>query len=82
MNVLFQKCEIQKIYWAIIEEWLDLLFGYLVYYIDKDCICNVVYVFVCFCNKDVKKFEFDYELIVEVGNYYLFKVNLLIGCFY
>ena len=79
MNALFQKREIQKTYWAITEERPDPLSGHLVHYIDKDRTRNVAHASVRPRNKDAKKSELDYELIAEVGNHHLLKVNPLTG---
>ncbi len=79
MNELFKQRQIQKTYWAITEERPDPLQGHLVHYIDKDRSRNVAHASVRQRNKSAKKSELDYELIAEVGNHHLLRVNPLTG---
>ncbi len=75
MNRLFQERAIEKTYWAITEQRPEPLNGRLVHYIDKDRERNVAHASLRKRNKDAKESSLDYELVSEIGNHHLLKVN-------
>ncbi len=81
MNELFKNRKIEKTYWAITAERPDPIQGHLTHYILKNTEKNVAKAYDKVGNrtKDAKKADLDYELIGEVGNLHLLKVNPLTG---
>lgn len=81
MNELFKNREIEKTYLAITQERPDPISGHLTHFILKDKSKNVAKAYDKIGNrtKDAKKSDLDYELIGEVGNLHLLKVNPITG---
>ncbi len=81
MNELFKNRLVEKTYYAITAERPDPIQGHLTHYILKDKSKNVAKAYDKVGNrtKDAKKSDLDYELIGEVGNLHLLKINPLTG---
>ena len=81
MNELFKNRKITKAYFAITAERPNPIQGHLTHYILKDKSRNVAKAYLKTGNrtKEAKKSDLDYELISEVGNLHLIKVNPLTG---
>ncbi|MCB9080724.1 MAG: RluA family pseudouridine synthase [Lewinellaceae bacterium] len=81
MNELFRERQIEKTYWAIVDDRPDPLVGTLVHYIDKDTNRNIAKALDQPSNrhKDAKRSELTYEMIVDLEGKYLLKVNPLTG---
>ena len=81
MNALFQSRQVKKTYLAVTAERPDPISGHLTHYILKDRVKNVAKAYEKIGNrtKEAKKSELDYELIGEVGNLHLLKINPLTG---
>lgn len=78
MSKLFQNKQIQKIYYAVCKNRPAELSAKLTHYLSKDETSNKVKV----RSNDVagsKKAELEYEVIGDVDNGVLFKINLLTG---
>ncbi|MDF9800233.1 23S rRNA pseudouridine1911/1915/1917 synthase [Catalinimonas alkaloidigena] len=78
MNQLFQKKEVQKIYWAVVSRRPESPEGKLVHWLRKDSSRNVTKPF----NKEVaesKKAELDYALKAQQKDDYLLEVKPLTG---
>lgn len=77
MNELFRDRKIQKTYFAVTAERPNPIQGHLTHYILKDTKKNVAKAYDKVGNrtKAAKKSDLDYELIGEVGNLHLLKVN-------
>jgi len=78
MNELFKKREIEKTYWAITNKRPYPLSATLEHYLEKDTRKNFVHAY----NQsrgNAKKATLDYELIGELGEHHLLKVNLHTG---
>ncbi len=81
MNKMFAERDIEKIYWAVTHHRPDPFEGHLTHYIVKDSSRNIIKVFDTLSSraKNAKLAELDYELIAEIGENFLIKVNLLTG---
>ncbi len=78
MSKLFQEKKINKIYYAIVAERPQNLSGKLTHYLVKDESVNKVKA----SSKETKgskKAELEYEVVGELGNSILLKINLLTG---
>lgn len=74
MNAMFQKKQVQKTYWAIVEDKPSTDSGSLSDYLKKNDKQNKSYV----VNKDTsgaKHAELDFKLIASSDRYYLLEVN-------
>jgi 23S rRNA pseudouridine1911/1915/1917 synthase len=81
MNKLFHDREIDKTYWAVTANRPDPLQGHLVHYLVKDHEKNISKALdqPSNRNKDAKKAELDYELIMQVGDNCLLEVHPITG---
>lgn len=81
MNKIFAGREVQKTYWAIVGSRPEPLSGHLTHYISKDTSKNIVKAFdqLSNRNKDAKRADLDYELIAELGEHFLLKIDLQTG---
>lgn len=81
MNRMFHDREVQKTYWAITIERPDPLTGTLVHYLTKDRERNIAKAYDQPSRraKGAKKSELTYELIGEIGEHHLLRVNPLTG---
>jgi 23S rRNA pseudouridine1911/1915/1917 synthase len=77
MNQIFQERDIQKLYLAITENRPDPLSGTITDYLKKDAEKNVVKRFPNPSKRpsDAKLSVLDYELMAEIGDNHLLKVN-------
>ena len=77
MNAMFREQEIEKTYYAVVEElpveWQDTL----VHYIEKDKAKNISKAFDFKSNraKNAKRSELSYEVLSNLGNHTVLKVN-------
>ncbi|MDG1297923.1 MAG: RluA family pseudouridine synthase [Saprospiraceae bacterium] len=77
MNAMFREQEVEKTYYAVVEElpieWKDTL----VHYIEKDKAKNVskAYDFQSNRAKNAKRSELSYEVLSNLGNHTVLKVN-------
>ena len=81
MNKLFQNREVKKTYLAITKERPNPLSGQLTHYILKDRARNVAKAYEKVGNrtKEAKKSELDYEMVAEIDNHHLIRVNPITG---
>ncbi len=81
MNDLFKERKIEKTYLAITAERPEPIEGHLMHYILKDTTKNIAKAYDKTGNrtKAAKKSDLDYELIGEVGNLHLIKINPITG---
>lgn len=81
MNDLFKERKIEKTYFAITAVRPDPIQGHLTHYILKNNEKNVAKAYDKIGNrtKAAKKSDLDYELIGEVGNLHLLKINPITG---
>ena len=81
MNKIFAEREVKKTYWAIVGRRPDPFNGHLTHYILKDTSKNVVKAFDTMSSraKGAKQADLDYELIAEIDDSYLLKINLQTG---
>ncbi len=78
MNEMFKKNEINKTYWAIVKLIINKTSGKLEDYLIKNSKQNKSYV-TSSLNKKAKKAILHYELILNLDNYSLLKINLETG---
>ena len=78
MNKLFQLRQIQKTYWAIVNERPKKLNAKLVHHLVKDHHNNTVKAFTRPQSKS-KQAELSYQLIAEVGEHHLLEVRPVTG---
>ncbi len=81
MNKLFHDRMVEKTYWAVTSRRPDPLKGHLVDYLIKDASKNLAKALdrPSNRNKDAKRAELDYELIMQVGDNCLLEVHPLTG---
>lgn len=81
MNKIIADRQIEKTYWAVTGARPKPIVGSLTHYLLKDHEKNKTKVFDRPSNrsKDAKKSELDYELIGEIGDCFLLKINLKTG---
>lgn len=81
MNKIFAEREVVKTYWAVTSRRPDPLYGHLTHYILKDTSKNIVKAYDQLSNRarDAKKADLDYELVAEIGDCCLLKVDLHTG---
>jgi 23S rRNA pseudouridine1911/1915/1917 synthase len=81
MNKLFAERDIKKTYWAITHHRPEPFEGHLKHFIVKDGSRNIIKVFdkLSSRSKNAKLAELDYELIGEIGENFLLKINLQTG---
>ncbi len=81
MNKIFAERQIKKTYWAVVGKRPEPLTGHLTHYILKDTSKNVVKALDSLSNrsKDAKRADLDYELIAEIGEHFLLKIDLQTG---
>jgi 23S rRNA pseudouridine1911/1915/1917 synthase len=81
MNKIFAEREVKKIYWAVVGRRPEPLYGHLTHYILKDTTKNIVKAYDTLSRraKDAKKADLDYELIAEIEDYHLLKIDLQSG---
>ncbi len=81
MNKIFAEREVKKTYWAIVGRRPDPFNGHLTHYILKDTSKNVVKAYDTMSSraKGAKQADLDYELIAEIDDCYLLKINLQTG---
>jgi 23S rRNA pseudouridine1911/1915/1917 synthase len=81
MNKFFAERQIKKTYWAVVGKRPEPLYGHLTHYILKDTSKNVVKALDSLSNrsKDAKRADLDYELIAEIGEHFLLKIDLQTG---
>ncbi len=81
MNRLFAERQVRKTYRAIVGRRPDELSGSLTHYILKDPAKNIVKVFdqPSSRSKDARKAELSYQLIGEIGQFFLLEIELHTG---
>jgi 23S rRNA pseudouridine1911/1915/1917 synthase len=81
MNELFKQRQVEKIYWAVVEERPDEIEGRLVHYLIKDHETNRVRASVSQRGefKDGKECVLDYRLLKSFSNHHLLEVRPLTG---
>ncbi len=81
MNKLFHDRKVDKTYWAVTSQRPEPLQGHLVHYLIKDASRNVAKALdqPSNRNKDAKRAELDYEMIMEVGGNCLLEVHPITG---
>ncbi|MEY3051189.1 MAG: hypothetical protein RLY31_974 [Bacteroidota bacterium] len=81
MNRLFAERQIRKTYLAIVGRRPDELSGSLTHYILKDPSKNIVKAFDQPSNraKDARKAELSYQLVGEIGQFFLLEIELHTG---
>lgn len=81
MNKIFAEREVKKTYWAVVGRRPENLYGHLTHFILKDSAKNVVKAYDTMSNraKGAKQADLDYELIAEIGDCFLLKIDLQTG---
>lgn len=81
MNKIFAERQVKKTYWAIVGRRPDEFYGHLTHYILKDTSKNTVKAFDTMSNraKGAKQADLDYELIAEIGEHFMLKIDLQTG---
>ncbi|MCF8244924.1 MAG: RNA pseudouridine synthase [Saprospiraceae bacterium] len=81
MNKIFAEREVKKTYWAVVGRRPEPFNGHLTHYILKDTSKNVVKAYDTMSSraKGAKQADLDYELIAEIGDCCLLKVDLQTG---
>ncbi|MBI1227934.1 MAG: RNA pseudouridine synthase [Bacteroidetes bacterium] len=81
MNKIFAERDVKKTYWAIVGKRPEQFYGHLTHYILKDSSKNIVKAYDSMSNraKGAKQADLDYELIAEIEDNYLLKVDLQTG---
>jgi len=78
MTALFREKEITKKYWAIVKKKLQAENGTLINFLKKNKSMNKSFV-----SKDKKKgfikAELNYQLVKELGDYFLYEIHLITG---
>lgn len=81
MNKIFAERDVKKTYWAVVGKRPEPFSGHLTHYILKDSSKNTVKAFDAPSNrsKDAKRADLDYDLIAEIGDCFLLKIDLQTG---
>lgn len=81
MNKIFAERDVKKTYWAIVGRRPEPFNGHLTHYILKDTSKNVVKAYDTMSNraKGAKQADLDYELIAEIEDNCLLKIDLQTG---
>lgn len=81
MNELFKTRQVEKLYWAVVEERPEELEGHLVHYLIKDHATNRVRASVSQRDefKNAKECVLDYRVINTLSNHHLLEVRPLTG---
>ncbi len=81
INKIFAEREMEKTYWAISTSRPDPLEGHLTHFLLKDPDTNITKAFDTMSSRatGAKKADLDYELLAEIGENFLIKVNPLTG---
>ncbi len=81
MNKIFAERHVKKTYWAIVGRRPDEFYGHLTHYILKDSSKNTVKAFDTMSSraKGAKQADLDYELIAEIGEHCMLKIDLQTG---
>ncbi len=81
MNKIFAERDVKKTYWAIVGRRPEPFNGHLTHYILKDTSKNVVKAFDTMSSraKGAKQADLDYELIAEIEEHCLLKIDLQTG---
>lgn len=78
INAMFQRREINKVYWAIVKGCPEVLHNHLVHYLKRNEKQNKTYVY----NNEVpnsQKAEMNYHVVAKSQNYALLEVEIITG---
>ncbi|MBU0488192.1 MAG: RNA pseudouridine synthase [Bacteroidetes bacterium] len=79
MNALFRNKETEKIYWAVSRAAPDNPAGELKHYLFRNTEKNKTFVFDEPDKKGTQEAVLKYEVVAEIGGYFLFRIHLITG---